>query len=52
MAFTSRILTKSRQLYGNRVILPKDNALPVRSFAKEAARPALKEMVRHIPWAT
>ncbi|KAK4754188.1 hypothetical protein SAY87_002292 [Trapa incisa] len=42
MAFTSRILTKSRQLYGNRVILPKDNALPVRSFAKEAARPALK----------
>lgn len=30
------------QLYGSQIILPKEYALPVRSFAKEAARPDLK----------
>ncbi|KAK4773790.1 hypothetical protein SAY87_028809 [Trapa incisa] len=50
MAFTSRIISKSRQLYGIEIILPKEYALPVRGFAKEASRPALKgdEMLKNI----
>ncbi|OWM91384.1 probable ATP synthase 24 kDa subunit, mitochondrial [Punica granatum] len=50
MAFTSRLLSKSRQLYGSQIILQKEYAIPVRSFAKEAAPPALKgdEMLKNI----
>ncbi|KAH7520735.1 hypothetical protein FEM48_Zijuj08G0176900 [Ziziphus jujuba var. spinosa] len=50
MAFSSRLLSKSRQLCGNRVILQQEYAIPVRYFAKEAGRPALKgdEMLKNI----
>ncbi|GLU13214.1 hypothetical protein SLE2022_298590 [Rubroshorea leprosula] len=39
MAFSTRLLSKSRQLYGSQVILRKDNVVPVRFFAKDAAPP-------------
>ncbi|KAI3427519.1 uncharacterized protein J3R85_009578 [Psidium guajava] len=50
MAFTSRLLSKSRQLCGTQTILLRDHAVPVRFFAKEAAPPALKgdEMLKGI----
>ncbi|KAK4791492.1 hypothetical protein SAY86_031905 [Trapa natans] len=50
MAFTSRLISKSRQLYGSQIILHKEYALPLRGFAKEASRPALKgdEMLKNI----
>jgi len=50
MAFSSRLLSKSRQLCGNRVILQQERAIPVRYFAKEAAPKSLKgdEMLKNI----
>ncbi|XP_050126354.1 probable ATP synthase 24 kDa subunit, mitochondrial [Malus sylvestris] len=50
MAFSSRLLSKSRQLCGNGVILQQDRVIPVRYFAKEASRPVLKgdEMLKNI----
>ncbi|XP_048131649.1 probable ATP synthase 24 kDa subunit, mitochondrial [Rhodamnia argentea] len=50
MAFTSRLLSRSRQLCGIQTILLRDHAAPVRLFAKEAAPPALKgdEMLKGI----
>ncbi|GLU20334.1 hypothetical protein SLE2022_365410 [Rubroshorea leprosula] len=52
MAFSARLLSKSRQLYGSQLILPQHNATPVRFFAKDAAPPpkALKgeEMLKNI----
>ena len=50
MAFSSRLLSKSKQLCGSQVILQPHHAIPVRSFAKEAAPPALKgdEMLKNI----
>lgn len=50
MALASRILSKSRQLYTVQAILPKDNVIPVRNYAKEAAPKGLKgdEMLKGI----
>ncbi|XP_030463335.1 probable ATP synthase 24 kDa subunit, mitochondrial [Syzygium oleosum] len=50
MAFTSRLLSKSRQLCGTQTILLREHAVPVRFFAKEAAPAALKgdEMLKNI----
>lgn len=54
MAFSFRLLSKSKQvgqsLCANGVILRQEHAIPVRSFAKEASRPALKgdEMLKNI----
>ncbi|KAK9277537.1 hypothetical protein L1049_007081 [Liquidambar formosana] len=50
MAFSSRLLSKSRQLYGGQIISQWDHAVPVRFFAKEAAPTALKgdEMLKNI----
>ncbi|XP_057971156.1 probable ATP synthase 24 kDa subunit, mitochondrial [Malania oleifera] len=50
MAFTSRLLSKSKQLRGSQFILQRERAVPVRFFAKEAAPPALKgdEMLKNI----
>ncbi|GMI67192.1 PHOSPHITE-INSENSITIVE 1, MALE GAMETOPHYTE DEFECTIVE 1 [Hibiscus trionum] len=39
MAFSTRLLSKSRQLYGSRAILRPDVAIPVRFYSKEAAPP-------------
>ncbi|XP_021759011.1 probable ATP synthase 24 kDa subunit, mitochondrial [Chenopodium quinoa] len=43
MALASRILSKSKQLYTIQTILPKDNVIPARYYAKEAA-PAPKAL--------
>ncbi|XP_031250411.1 probable ATP synthase 24 kDa subunit, mitochondrial [Pistacia vera] len=51
MAFSSRLLSKPKQLCGSQVILQQQqHAIPVRYFAKEAAPPALKgdEMLKNI----
>ncbi|KAJ4951537.1 hypothetical protein NE237_028369 [Protea cynaroides] len=50
MALTSRLLSRSRQLYASQIILQQEHGVPVRCFSKEAARPALKgdEMLRNI----
>ncbi|XP_068315262.1 probable ATP synthase 24 kDa subunit, mitochondrial [Pyrus communis] len=50
MAFSSRLLSKSRQLCGNGFILQQERVIPVRCFAKEASRPVLKgdEMLKNI----
>lgn len=50
MAFTSRLLSKSRQLCGTQTVLLREHAVPVRFFAKEAAPAALKgdEMLKNI----
>ncbi|CAL5417956.1 unnamed protein product [Camellia sinensis] len=54
MAFSSRLLSKSKQLYSGHILLQREHAVPVRFFAKEAApRPALKgddskEMLKNI----
>ncbi|XP_023518577.1 probable ATP synthase 24 kDa subunit, mitochondrial [Cucurbita pepo subsp. pepo] len=50
MAFSSRLLSKSKQVLGGRSILHQGYAIPVRHFAEEAARPALKgdEMLKNI----
>ncbi|XP_022977838.1 probable ATP synthase 24 kDa subunit, mitochondrial [Cucurbita maxima] len=50
MAFSSRLLSKSKQVLGSQSILHQGHAIPVRHFAKEAARPALKgdDMLKNI----
>ncbi|XP_004288113.1 PREDICTED: probable ATP synthase 24 kDa subunit, mitochondrial [Fragaria vesca subsp. vesca] len=50
MAFSSRLLSKSRQLCSNGVVLQQERLIPVRHFAKEANRPVLKgdEMLKNI----
>ncbi|XP_023544831.1 probable ATP synthase 24 kDa subunit, mitochondrial [Cucurbita pepo subsp. pepo] len=50
MAFSSRLLSKSKQVLGIPSILHQGHAIPVRHFAEEAARPALKgdEMLKNI----
>ncbi|XWS41452.1 hypothetical protein CRYUN_Cryun17cG0083100 [Craigia yunnanensis] len=50
MAFSTRLLSKSRQLYGGHAILRQEHAIPVRFYAKEAAPSALKgdEMLKNI----
>ncbi|KAL0542982.1 hypothetical protein IC582_018066 [Cucumis melo] len=50
MALSSRLLSKSKQVLGSQSILHQGHAFPVRHFAKEAARPALKgdEMLKDI----
>ncbi|XP_044483798.1 probable ATP synthase 24 kDa subunit, mitochondrial [Mangifera indica] len=50
MAFTSRLLSKSKQLCGSQVILQQQHAIPVRYFAKDAAPKSLKgdEMLKNI----
>ncbi|KDP35268.1 hypothetical protein JCGZ_09427 [Jatropha curcas] len=42
MAFPSRLLSRSKQLYGSQVILQQDHAIPVRYFAKKADPPSQK----------
>ncbi|XP_023003584.1 probable ATP synthase 24 kDa subunit, mitochondrial [Cucurbita maxima] len=50
MAFSSRLLSKSKQVLGSQSILHQGYAIPVCHFAKEAAEPALKgdEMLKNI----
>ncbi|XWS29440.1 hypothetical protein CRYUN_Cryun24cG0029800 [Craigia yunnanensis] len=50
MAFSTRLLSKSRQLYGSQAILQQEHNIPVRFYAKEAAPPSLKgdEMLKNI----
>ncbi|KAE8697392.1 putative ATP synthase 24 kDa subunit [Hibiscus syriacus] len=50
MAFSTRLLSKSRQLYGSQAILRADATDPVRFYSKEAAPPSLKgdEMLKNI----
>ncbi|KAI5672851.1 hypothetical protein M9H77_13215 [Catharanthus roseus] len=50
MAFASRLLSKSKQLPAGQILLRSGNAVPVRSFAKEAAPSTLKgdEMLKGI----
>ncbi|GMH06650.1 hypothetical protein Nepgr_008490 [Nepenthes gracilis] len=50
MAFTSRLLSKSKQLYVGQIVLQHQRLTPARSFAKDAALPALKgdEMLKNI----
>ncbi|XP_077238499.1 putative ATP synthase 24 kDa subunit, mitochondrial [Tasmannia lanceolata] len=50
MALTSRLLSRSRQLYSGHIILQREHVVPVRFFAKEAAPPVLKgdEMLKNI----
>ncbi|CAO2830549.1 unnamed protein product [Amaranthus hypochondriacus] len=50
MAFASRILSKSKQLYTVQSIIPKDHVIPIRYFAKESAPKGLKgdEMLKGI----
>ncbi|GAB2279324.1 hypothetical protein Dimus_013967 [Dionaea muscipula] len=50
MAFTSRLLCKSKQLSAGQVILQQERVIPIRFFAKEAAPKALRgdEMLKNI----
>ncbi|XVE83253.1 hypothetical protein DITRI_Ditri16bG0072900 [Diplodiscus trichospermus] len=50
MAFTNRLLSKSRLLYGGQAILRQEHAIPVRFYAKQTAPTALKgdEMLKTI----
>ncbi|KAF3554579.1 hypothetical protein F2Q69_00016399 [Brassica cretica] len=50
MAYASRFLSRSKQLQGSLVILQQHHAIPVRAFAKEAARPTFKgdEMLKGV----
>ncbi|KAM7523648.1 hypothetical protein LguiA_013550 [Lonicera macranthoides] len=50
MAFSSRLLSKSKRLYAGQNLLQQEHAIPIRFFAKEAAPPALKgdEMLKNI----
>ncbi|XP_057491168.1 probable ATP synthase 24 kDa subunit, mitochondrial [Actinidia eriantha] len=51
MAFASRLISKSKQLYRGRILLQAEHAVPIRLFAKEAPPPpALKgdEMLKNI----
>ncbi|KAK1301528.1 hypothetical protein QJS10_CPB12g00292 [Acorus calamus] len=41
MAFTSRLLCRSKQLYAGQAILRREIAVPIRFYAKEAAPPAM-----------
>ncbi|KAE9610261.1 hypothetical protein Lalb_Chr07g0184761 [Lupinus albus] len=42
MALASRLIPKSKLVYGSQVLLQKEYAVPIRHFAKESAPPALK----------
>ncbi|EOX92305.1 hypothetical protein QUC31_003566 [Theobroma cacao] len=42
MAFSTRLVSKSRQLFGSQAIMRQEHAIPVRFYAKEAAPAALK----------
>ncbi|GAB4848313.1 hypothetical protein Ancab_002980 [Ancistrocladus abbreviatus] len=50
MAFTSRLLSKSKQLCAGQTILQQERVIPARFFAKEATPKALKgdEMLKNI----
>ncbi|XP_021895519.1 probable ATP synthase 24 kDa subunit, mitochondrial [Carica papaya] len=50
MAFSSRLLSKSKQLYGSGILLNQQHAIPVCFYAKEAAPSILKgdEMLKNI----
>ncbi|KAK8566163.1 hypothetical protein V6N13_021234 [Hibiscus sabdariffa] len=50
MAFSARLLSKSRQIYGSQAILRPNVPVPVRFYSKEAARPVLQgdEMLKNI----
>ncbi|XP_022774883.1 probable ATP synthase 24 kDa subunit, mitochondrial [Durio zibethinus] len=50
MAFSTRLVSKSRQLCGSQAIPRQEHAIPVRFYAKEAAPTALKgdEMLKNI----
>ncbi|XP_022751011.1 probable ATP synthase 24 kDa subunit, mitochondrial isoform X1 [Durio zibethinus] len=50
MAFTTRLLSKYRQLYGSQAIIRQEHAIPVRFYSKEAAPTALKgdQMLKNI----
>ncbi|XP_010555330.1 PREDICTED: probable ATP synthase 24 kDa subunit, mitochondrial [Tarenaya hassleriana] len=50
MALASRFLSRSKQIHGSLVALQQNHAIPVRSFAKEAARPTFKgdEMLKEV----
>ncbi|XP_024017378.1 probable ATP synthase 24 kDa subunit, mitochondrial [Morus notabilis] len=51
MAFSLRLLSKSKQLNVSRAILRQEHAVPVRYFAKEAGRPTVlkgDEMLKNI----
>ncbi|PSS30262.1 ATP synthase [Actinidia chinensis var. chinensis] len=51
MAFASRLISKSKQLYRGRILLQAEHAVPIRLFSKEATPPpALKgdEMLKNI----
>ncbi|KAJ7956927.1 MALE GAMETOPHYTE DEFECTIVE 1 [Quillaja saponaria] len=50
MALSSRLFSKSKLVYGSQILLQREHAVPVRYFAKEAGRPALKgdEMLKNI----
>lgn len=50
MAFTTRLLSNSKQLYAAQIIFPKEHGVPVRYFAKEAASAGFKgdEMLKGI----
>ncbi|KAG5241708.1 hypothetical protein OIU77_002594 [Salix suchowensis] len=50
MSFSSRLLSRSKQLYGSQAILNQQHAFPVRYYAKEAAPAGLKgdEMLKDI----
>ncbi|GAB2282950.1 hypothetical protein Dimus_017484 [Dionaea muscipula] len=50
MALSSRLLSRSKQLYASQTILLQERVIPARSFAKEAAPKALKgdEMLKNI----
>ncbi|KAM7529193.1 hypothetical protein LguiB_032603 [Lonicera macranthoides] len=50
MAFSSRLLSKSKRFYAGQNLLQQEHAIPIRFFAKEAAPPALKgdEMLKNI----
>ncbi|KAL4361858.1 hypothetical protein GQ457_04G034540 [Hibiscus cannabinus] len=50
MAFSTRLLSKSRQIYGSQAILRPNVSVPVRFYSKEAARPPLMgdQMLKNI----
>ncbi|XP_075652999.1 putative ATP synthase 24 kDa subunit, mitochondrial isoform X2 [Castanea sativa] len=50
MAFSSRLLSKSKQFCGSQITFQQTHAIPARCFAKQADRPALKgdEMLKGI----
>ncbi|WCJ31749.1 copper ion binding cobalt ion binding zinc ion binding [Euphorbia peplus] len=50
MAFPSRLMNRSKQLYASGAVFQQEHAIPVRYFAKKADPPALKgdEMLKNI----